>query len=136
MSESIRLDNEALTKLFRDPVIVRVVSVLDIASLSILELLEYGLTRRDISWALSKGVIEFDKSTVAAKPEESPANVFALGDYYFSFLNNKVRLTEIGLHILYTIKSEQQEDKASRQPEFIQESSPNQPDLGSGPTRI
>lgn len=56
------IDSEQLTKLLRDPVIVRIVSVLDIVSLSILELLEYDLTRRDINHALSSGVIAIDKS--------------------------------------------------------------------------
>jgi hypothetical protein len=49
---------EQLTKLLRDPIIVRIVSIIDIASLSILELLEYDLTRRDINYALSSGVLE------------------------------------------------------------------------------
>jgi len=39
----------------RNPVIVRIVS-LDVARLSILELLEYNLERRDINYALSEGV--------------------------------------------------------------------------------
>ena len=47
------IDSEALTKLLRDPIIVRIVSIIDIASLSILELLEYDLTHRDINYALS-----------------------------------------------------------------------------------
>ena len=50
-------DSDQLTKLIRDPIIVRIVSVLDIASLSILELLEYNLTRKDINYALSSGVM-------------------------------------------------------------------------------
>ena len=40
------IDSDQLTKLTRDPPIVRIVSIIDIASLSILELLEYNLTRR------------------------------------------------------------------------------------------
>jgi len=42
--------------------IVRIVSVLDIASLSIPELLEYNLTLNDINYALINGVIAVDKS--------------------------------------------------------------------------
>ncbi len=53
------IDSEQLTKLLRDPIIVRIVSILDIASLSILE---YNLTRKDINYALSSGVIAVDKS--------------------------------------------------------------------------
>ena len=56
------IDSDQLTKLIRDPIIIRIVSVLDIASLSILELLEYNLTRKDINYALSSGVIAVDKS--------------------------------------------------------------------------
>ena len=56
------IDSEQLTKLVRDPIIVRIVSIIDIASLSILELLEYDFTRRDINYALSSGVIAIDKS--------------------------------------------------------------------------
>jgi hypothetical protein len=56
------IDSEQLTKLLRDPIIVRIVRIIDIASLSILELLEYDLTRRDINYALSSGVIAIDKS--------------------------------------------------------------------------
>jgi hypothetical protein len=53
---TITIDSDQLTKLIRDPIIVRIVSVLDIASLSILELLEYNLTREDINYALLNGV--------------------------------------------------------------------------------
>ena len=50
-----------LTELIRNPVIVRIVSILDLASLSILELLEYNLERREINYALSEGVIAMIK---------------------------------------------------------------------------
>ena len=46
MSKDVKLENESLAGLIGDPVVVRVVSVLDIATLSNLELLEYSLTRR------------------------------------------------------------------------------------------
>lgn len=59
---TITIDSDQLTKLIRDPLIVRIVSVLDIASLSILELLEYDLIRKDINSALLNGVIAVDKS--------------------------------------------------------------------------
>jgi hypothetical protein len=51
-----------LTRLIRNPVIVRIVSILDLASLSILELLEYNLERREINYALSEGVIAIGKT--------------------------------------------------------------------------
>jgi hypothetical protein len=55
------IDSDQLTKLIRDPIIVRIVSIVDIASLSILELLEYNLTRKDTNYALLNGVIAVDK---------------------------------------------------------------------------
>jgi hypothetical protein len=60
------IDSDRLTKLIRDPIIIRIVSVLDIASLSILELLEYNLTRKDINYALSGGVIAVDKAAASS----------------------------------------------------------------------
>jgi hypothetical protein len=64
------IDSDQLTKLIRDPIIIRIVSVLDIASLSILELLEYNLTRKDINYALSSGVIAVDKSAASSTAYE------------------------------------------------------------------
>ena len=57
----IPIDPVHLTELIRNPVIVRIVSILDLASLSILELLEYNLERREINYAMSEGVIAIDK---------------------------------------------------------------------------
>jgi hypothetical protein len=56
------IDPVHLTELIRNPVIVRIVSILDLASLSILELLEYNLERREINYALSEEVIAIDKT--------------------------------------------------------------------------
>lgn len=64
MKKSDKLGNESIAELIVDPIFIKVVTVLDVASLSILELLEYGLSRKEINWALAKGVIQFDKSTV------------------------------------------------------------------------
>jgi hypothetical protein len=104
-------DLEQITKCLKDPIIVRIVRILDITSLSILELLEYDLTRKDINHALSNGVIKIDKSpssSSAASPYEdnnNKSNILVSGDYYFyNFLNGKVKLTEMGLQILESIK--------------------------------
>ncbi|MFZ0325730.1 MAG: hypothetical protein WBP64_04995 [Nitrososphaeraceae archaeon] len=104
------IDSEQLIKFLKDPIIVRIVSILDIASLSILELLEYDLTRRDINHALSSGVITIDKSVSSASSYEyDQRNMLVSGDYYFyNFLNSKVKLTEIGLYILESIKGDKQ----------------------------
>ncbi len=107
---TITIDSDQLTKLLRDPIIVRIVSILDIASLSILELLEYNLTRKDINYALSSGVIAVDKSAAASTAyEDTPhiqdLNILVSGDFYFhNFLSSKVKLTDVGLYILESIK--------------------------------
>jgi hypothetical protein len=103
-----------LTELIRNPVIVRIVSILDLASLSILELLEYNLERREINYALSEGVIAIDKTTSPSSSSQlhptemrQKDNILLRGDsYFYDFLNSKVRLTELGLHILDSIKED------------------------------
>jgi hypothetical protein len=108
-----KIDADRLTKLLRDPVIIKVVTVLDVVSLSILELLEYGLSRKDVSQALANEIIMFDKSALVHSEMSSnfpltEQDIIASGDYYFyNFLNSKVKLTEPGLYILETIKGEQ-----------------------------
>ena len=107
---TITIDSDRLTKLLRDPIIVRIVSIIDIASLSILELLEYDLTRNDINYALLNGVIAVDKSAASstAYKDTQPIqdlNILVSGDFYFhNFLSSKVKLTDVGLYILDTIK--------------------------------
>jgi hypothetical protein len=103
-----------LTELIRNPVIVRIVSILDLASLSILELLEYNLERREINYALSEGVIAIDKTNSPSLSSQlHPAemmqedSILLRGDsYFYNFLNSKVRLTEVGLYILDSIKED------------------------------
>jgi hypothetical protein len=104
---------EDIAKFHRDPAIIRIVSILDIASLSILELLEYDLTRKDINHALSGEVITFDNpastSSYIHKSTYEGNNILVGGDYYFyNFLSNKVKLTQTGLYILRSIKGERQ----------------------------
>jgi hypothetical protein len=102
-------DLEQITTFLKDPIIVRIVRILDITSLSILELLEYDLTRKDINHVLSNGVIKIDKSasssTASAYENDNQRNILVSGDYYFyNFLNSLVKLTEVGLQILESIK--------------------------------
>jgi hypothetical protein len=107
---TMTIDSDRLTKLIRDPIIIRIVSVLDIASLSILELLEYNLTRKDINYALSSGVIFVDKSAASSTAYEDThyiqdLNILVSGDFYFhNFLSSKVKLTDVGLYILESMK--------------------------------
>ena len=105
------IDSDQLTKLLRNPLIVRIVSIIDVASLSILELLEYDLTRKDINYALLNGVIAVDKSAASSSTAHEDTqyiqdlNILVSGDFYFhNFLSSKVKLTDVGLYILESIK--------------------------------
>jgi hypothetical protein len=115
MSErNMPIDPVHLTELIRNPVIVRIVSILDLASLSILELLEYNLDRRDINYAISEEVIAIDKTNSPSSLSQlNPTdmmredNILLRGDsYFYNFLNSKVRLTELGLYILDSIRED------------------------------
>lgn len=114
MSERLPIDMKTLAELMSKPVIIRIVSILDITSLSILELIEYGLTLKNINYAMANGVIRYDKIFNPINDEEYKALGIPLtGDYYYNHLNNKVKLTEIGIYILESIKANQPEDKFS-----------------------
>jgi hypothetical protein len=107
-----QIDFEELTKLLRDPIIVRIVTILDIVSLSVLELLEYGITRQDVNHALVSGVIEIDKETLPKVYTGSAEGVLVAGDVYFQqFLSSKIRLTALGLYLLDCIKGCQTEQE-------------------------
>jgi len=108
VSEKGPIDSAALTKLMKNPLILRIVSILDITSLSILELFEYGLNLKDVNYAMANGVIAYDRLT--EPPYGEQMNVLGIpltGDYYYSFLNSKVKLTELGIYILESIRSTQ-----------------------------
>ena len=117
------IDADRLAALLKDPVVIKIVTVLDVVSLSILELLEYGISRKDVSYALANEVIMFDKSAlihtdISSNFPLTEQDIIASGDYYFyNFLNSKVKLTELGLYILDTIKGEQF-DKADAPPSY------------------
>ena len=113
MNEKHPMDLIAVTELMRNPIIIRIVSILDITNLSILELLEYGLTLRDVNYSMANGVIFYEKPTKPIGTEETTALGIPLtGDYYYNFLNSKVKLTDLGLYILDSIKGEQLEQKS------------------------
>ena len=108
MNEKHAVDSVAMTELMRNPIILRIVSILNITSLSILELFEYGLALKDVNYSMANGVIIYDKPKRPLGTEETSALGIPLtGDYYYSFLNSKVKLTEIGLSILESVKSVQ-----------------------------
>jgi hypothetical protein len=122
---AVPLDHDALSGLLNDPVIIRVVAAVNLANLSILELLEYGFTRRDVNRAMAKGVIEFDKPP--ALPEtmskrDVVQHVLETGDYYFGLLSSKVKLTKLGLYMLEIIEAdEEQATRAGDLPEPVEE---------------
>jgi len=95
--KKIPIDPVHLTELIRNPVIVRIVSILDLASLSILELLEYNLERTEIHYALSDGVIAIDKTISPSISSElhttdtvQEDNILLRGEsYFYNFLNSK-----------------------------------------------
>lgn len=103
------IDRATLSNLMSKPIVVRIVTILDITSLSILELFEYGLTLKDINFLMANGIIAYDKATKRIRNEETALGIPLTGDYYYNFLNSKVKLTELGLYILDTIKSNQTE---------------------------
>lgn len=102
MSEKHEIGAEALTEIMKDTALVKLVTIVDVSSMSVLELLESGLTRQEVSRALSKRVIAYEKG---GPHEERVGEVFESGDYFYRMLNTKVRLTELGLYILDCIKS-------------------------------
>ena len=110
---TIPLAHDALSGLLNDLVMIRLVTVVNLASLSILELLEYGLSRKDVSRAMAKGVIEFDKQPpmlttleTMSKGEEVVRHVLETGDYYFGLLSSKVKLTKLGRYMLEIIETD------------------------------
>src|SRR5574342_1334666 len=105
MSDKIPVDGATLSNLMSKPIVVRIVTILDITSLSILELFEYGLTLKDINFSMANGVIAYDKAAKRVNTEETALGIPISGDYYYNFLNSKVTLTELGLYILDSIKN-------------------------------
>lgn len=114
MNERLPIDLNTLSELMRKPVIIRIVSILDITDLSILELMEYGLTLKDINYSMANGVIRYVKISRPMNNEDYEALGLRLtGDYFYNHLNSKVKLTEIGIYILESIKNNLAENKFS-----------------------
>ena len=76
------IDSNIITELLKDPIIIRIVRILDITSLSILELLEYDLSRNDVNHALNSDVIEVDKGASPKIDITSTSNLLVAGDTY------------------------------------------------------
>lgn len=107
MSEGIPIDNVTLSRLMNTPTIVRIVSVLDITSLSVLELFEYNINLGDIIFALTNGVLAYDNPARIASSEHDILEIVPNANLYFAFVRRKVKLTMLGLHILESIKGNQ-----------------------------
>ena len=102
MSEKKGVSAESLMEVMKDSALVRLVAIIDVSSMSVLEILESGFTRQEVSRALAKGVIAYETGTPHVK---TVGEAFESGDYFFQMLNTKVRLTELGLYVLDCIKS-------------------------------
>ena len=58
------IDANRLIALLNDPVIIKIVTVLDVVSLSVLELLEYAISRKDVGQSLANEIIESNNSSL------------------------------------------------------------------------
>ncbi|HEY7695638.1 MAG TPA: hypothetical protein VH797_06050 [Nitrososphaeraceae archaeon] len=125
MDQRVPIDSVSLTKLLNNATIIRIVTIVDITSLSILELFEYEIGMRDIIYSLVNGVITYDNSTPMSATEDNLLSIPANPHHYYAFVRRKVKLTAIGLYILDCIKKERYERRMSQ--EFRQESSNTNP---------
>ena len=125
MDQRVPIDSVSLTKLLNNPTIIRIVTIVDITSLSILELFEYEISMRDIIYSLVNGIITYDNSAVISTTEESLLAIPTNPHHYYAFVRRKVKLTAIGLYILESVKKERYESRMSH--EFRQESSHTDP---------
>jgi hypothetical protein len=101
------VDSQTLAKLLSDPLIVRMVTILNITSLSILELLEYGFTRTDINHALKAGVLESDNKMLPTRDSKSSLVedfLITFDQYYYQILGSKLRLSQLGQFLLECIE--------------------------------
>ena len=101
------VDSQTLAKLLADPLIVRMVTALNITSLSILELLEYGFTRTDINHAVRAGVLESDNKMLPTRDSKSllvKDFLITLDQYYYQILGSKLRLSRLGQFLLECIE--------------------------------
>jgi hypothetical protein len=82
------------------------VTIINLASLSILELIEYGINHHDVNQALSKGILQFDKSSDVSQPGTPDSTPERQTDLYFKYLVSKVKLTDLGIYVLETISKD------------------------------
>lgn len=107
MNEAIVSSNHnALPELLSDPVLARLVAVLGTTSQSILEVLEYGFSTKDVSRALAKGIVEFNKSVGKDRPSNIIEYGLEVGEYYYELVREKIRLARLGLLMLEIMESD------------------------------
>ena len=95
MNENIPIDGIHLSELIRNPTVVRIVSILDLARRSILELNIIWTKRNKL--CLIRESYTFDKLTTSwpqlpAGEMISACSVLLSGDYYYNFLSSKISL--------------------------------------------
>jgi hypothetical protein len=127
MSEGIPIDNATLSKLMNTPIIIRLATILDITSLSILELLEYDIKLGDIIFAMANGVVTYDKEATIASSEHDLAEIVPNANLYYAFVRRKVKLTRVGLHILESIKGNQFTRAGEDYPHYSHDTDPRHP---------
>ena len=125
MDERLPIDSVTLSKLMHTPAVIRIVNILDITSLSILELFEYDVSIGDIIYSMANGVITYDMSAMMQTTEESQLGVTPNAHLYNAFVRRKVKLTEVGLYVLEFIKADRFEHRSSD--EFRHQSSYTNP---------
>ena len=125
MDQQVPIDSVSLTKLLNNATIIRIVTIVDITSLSILELFEYEISMRDIIYSLVNGVITYDNPAAMSITEESLLAIPTNPHHYYAFVRRKVKLTAIGLYILESLKTERYKHSISH--EFLQDSSHTDP---------
>jgi len=121
---TIPLDHDTLSELLNDEVMIRIVKVVNLVSLSILEMLEYGFDRREISRAMARGIIEFDRAPIPSASiggRDVIQHIVDTGDYYFGLLSSKVKLTKLGLHMLEIIEAYSAVGPANAQQKLLRE---------------
>jgi len=103
---TVSSNHSALSELLSDATIVRLVTVLNTTSQSILEILEYGFTPKEISRAMAKGVVEFNKPVGENRTAKYIEYGLEVGDYYQELIREKIRLARMGLLILEIMESD------------------------------
>jgi hypothetical protein len=118
MSEHLSMEPEVIANLLENPAIIKIVIVLDLRSLSILDLLEYGMTTTDVNYALANRIIQLEKAEHLPPNKENMSIRIPQvgGDYYYEFLNSRVMLTQIGLYFLDSLKCDQEMPRSPYRP--------------------